>query len=66
MSQLMYKYVLLIRTLIHVAVFDGIVWACILGDACVCWLGYSSEPLPTAQGVNEVVRAQAMTSKPVC
>ena len=47
----MYKYVLLIRILIHVAVFDGIVWACILVDACVCWLGYSSEPLSTAHWV---------------
>ena len=50
MSQL-YKYVLLIRTLMHVSVFDGIVGACILVDACVCWLGYSSEPLSTAHRV---------------
>ena len=64
MSQLMYKYVLLIKTLIHVAVFDGIVWACILVDACVCWLGWA--PIHCTQGVNELVWAQAMTSKPVC
>ena len=48
---LRHNWTSLIRTLIHVAVFDGIVWACILVDACVCWLGYSSEPLSTAHRV---------------
>ena len=33
------------------AVSDGFVWACILVDACVCWLGYSTEPLSTAHRV---------------
>ena len=47
----MYKYILLIRILIHLAVSDGIVWAGILVDACVCWLGYSSVPLSTARRV---------------